>query len=147
MPFRTIITDEIMGDAPYRFGQFDAKNNENCVPESFFQSNDCILHYTLGYRDVAGESETTKHLISRYRSPSIHETYTELEWEVQWNESETFLPLTEEKMIHLLSKTFLGEKDRLAVIDRMRSHPGYIVKVLDGFLRLIKKEEPSHVDA
>jgi hypothetical protein len=80
---RVIVTDEVLGYAPFNLGVFDAQRGYACTPEEYFSSDDCIVHFVLGYQSVAGENETTKQLLQKYDTPEIPKEYVDLEWEIR----------------------------------------------------------------
>lgn len=83
---KLIVTDEIMGSSPFNFGEFDARKEEPCEPEAFYSSNDCIVHYVLGYESIAGKSEATQALLQKYDSPEISKNWVDCEWEYRFND-------------------------------------------------------------
>jgi hypothetical protein len=124
---QVIITDPIMGAEPYKFGQWAACKNEPCCPEEYFTSDDCIVHYTLGYVSIKGESEITKDLLARHDSPTINKTLAVLEWQIRYKDTKRangWHWITEEEM---RTKLLALHSDPEEIMNHMRKNTRLVI--------------------
>lgn len=98
MTKKLIFTDPIFGFSPFDFGRHDASIEDDFEPENLYMSADCIVHYTLGYISIAGESEATAAILAKYDSPEIAKEWITCDWEFRWNDKpdRTWHPCFEE---------------------------------------------------
>lgn len=142
---QTIVTDDLMGDAPFRFGVFDAEHKFPCLPEEFFSSPDCLVHYTLGYVSILGESDTTKDLLQKYDSPSIHKDYTIMEFQVRYKDDLVgYWHDIQEQVMRPQLASFFGDVDSL--IKSMRENHSVEVSTPKAAFRFAQEEEIPHAN-
>lgn len=123
---RTIVTDLIMGDTCFRFGRLDAIQGNNCQPLVYFREADSIVHYTLGWQEVNGETEKSKACLAEFDSDEIDKTYVPVDYEICFVDDalEIWLPVIELQVVDHLKES---RRDVAQSLSDMRGTPGLIV--------------------
>lgn len=118
---RTIVTDVIMGDTCFKFGRIDAIQDLPCQPLTYFREADSIVHYTLGYEEVAGPTPETRAILFTWDSLEIRKDYIPVDWEMSYLDDKLglWLPVIEAQVRDHLKGSYSDVETHLAIMRAM----------------------------
>lgn len=142
MPEKAIYTDDFMETFPYQFGRWAAICKDPCNPERDYKAPDCIVHYVMGYVDVAGPSEVTEALLANYDGPEINKEYIDLDFQFRFKPSEFYhlqlwSPIEIRRARKMIARKVSNADE---ILEGLRANPDVTYEDSEVIVRLYREE-------